>query len=94
MSFVSQLRSLEGLSDQLAWFQRLGSWRDLAEYPKRIAAADRNNVPAVATRYLDVNKATVGLLMKEKTVTAPPTPQAPNPATIQEPAKKTKKTRK
>ncbi len=37
MSFVSDLKSLEGLSDRLAFFERLGSWRDMLSYPDRIA---------------------------------------------------------
>lgn len=66
MSFVSGLKSLEGLSDRLAWFERLRSWRDLMDYPDKIEAVTPESVPDVVSRYLDPSKATVGLLLKEK----------------------------
>jgi predicted Zn-dependent peptidase len=79
MSFVSELKSLEGLSDQLAWYERLGNWRDLLAYPKRIAAVNKSDVPAVATRYLDMAKATIGLLDKDQTPAAAPAPASSKP---------------
>jgi predicted Zn-dependent peptidase len=62
MSFVSQLESLEGLSDQLAWFERLGSWRDLLEYPDKIDEIEPDDIPGVVQRYLDPSLKTVGIL--------------------------------
>jgi predicted Zn-dependent peptidase len=81
MSFISGLKSLEGLSDRLAWFERLRSWKDLLSYPDMIAAVKPDDIPAVAARYLDPELATIGLLLpkevnKEKTA-ASPTKKAP-----------------
>jgi predicted Zn-dependent peptidase len=67
MTFVKNLTSLEGLSDRLAWFERLGSWKDMLEYPDRIAAVKRDEIPAVVRRYLDPDKMTIGLLLQGRT---------------------------
>jgi predicted Zn-dependent peptidase len=61
--FVTRLASLEGLSDQLAWFERLGSWQDMLEYPDKIAAVEAGAVPAVVQRYLDPTLKTIGMLL-------------------------------
>ncbi len=66
MSFVSNLRSLEGLSDRLAWFERLGSWKAMLSYPDRIAAVKPSDVPAVVKKYFDFDKATVGILLQKQ----------------------------
>jgi predicted Zn-dependent peptidase len=66
MSFVSNLKSLEGLSDRLAWFERLGSWKFLLAYPDKIAAVKSEDVPAIVTKYFDFEKATIGLLLEKK----------------------------
>jgi predicted Zn-dependent peptidase len=76
MGFVSGLKSLEGLSDQLAWFERLGSWSDLLTYPERIAAVKPAEIPAAVAQYLDPGRMTIGLLLhksaeNEKGNTAP-----------------------
>jgi predicted Zn-dependent peptidase len=63
MSFVSQLKSLEGLSDQLAWFERMGSWRDLMEYPDKIAAITSAMIPAVVKQYFKPELKTIGMLL-------------------------------
>jgi len=66
MSFVSGLNSLEGLSDQLASYERLGSWKDMLEYPDIIASIKAEEIPAIAKKYLDPSKMTIGkLLYKE-----------------------------
>jgi|WetSurMetagenome_2_1015567.scaffolds.fasta_scaffold00378_17 predicted Zn-dependent peptidase len=65
MSFVSNLRSLEGLSDRLAWFERLGSWKNLLSYPDRIAAVRPEDVPAAVKKYFDFDKATIGVLLQK-----------------------------
>ncbi len=62
-SFVSGLTSLEGLSDRLAWFERLGNWRDLFDYPTRINAVEPSSVPDAAGRYFRRRHATVGWLL-------------------------------
>jgi predicted Zn-dependent peptidase len=67
MSFISGLKSLEGLSDRLAWFERLGSWRDLLTYPERIAAVRPEEIPAAAARYLDPGRMTIGLMLHRTT---------------------------
>jgi predicted Zn-dependent peptidase len=73
MSFVSGLKSLEGLSDRLAWFQRLGNWHDLLAYPDRILAVTAGSVPQVAKRYFVRDQGTVGrLLPPDGTPAAPP----------------------
>ncbi|MBN1307585.1 MAG: insulinase family protein [Chitinispirillaceae bacterium] len=66
MSFVSALKSLEGLSDRLAWFERLRSWRDLLSYPAMIAAVKPEEIPGVASMYLNPELATVGALLPKK----------------------------
>jgi len=65
MNFVWNLKSLEGLSDRLAWFQRLGSWKDLLTYPDKIAAVKSEDVPAIVEKYFDFDKATIGLLLEK-----------------------------
>ncbi|MBD3239940.1 MAG: insulinase family protein [Chitinivibrionales bacterium] len=63
MSFVSGLTSLEGLSDRLAWFERLGGWRDLLDYPNRINAVEPSSVPDAAGQYFERRHATIGWLL-------------------------------
>jgi predicted Zn-dependent peptidase len=70
MSFVSGLKSLEGLSDQLAWFERLRSWRDMLTYPDRIAAVKPGEVPSVVKQFLDPGLMTIGLLLQQQSDTA------------------------
>jgi predicted Zn-dependent peptidase len=63
MSFVTGLKSLEGLSDRLAWFERLRSWKDILTYPDRIAAVKPGEIPAAVKQYLDPGHMTIGLLL-------------------------------
>jgi predicted Zn-dependent peptidase len=63
MSFVSDLKSLEGLSDRLAFFERLGNWSDMLTYPDRIAAVKSTEIPAIAKKYLDPAYMTIGMLL-------------------------------
>lgn len=63
MSFVTGLKSLEGLSDRLAWYERLGSWKDLLTFADSIAAVKAEEIPAVAKKYLDPSKMTIGMLL-------------------------------
>jgi predicted Zn-dependent peptidase len=66
MSFVSGLNSLEGLSDRLATYERMGSWKDMLMYPDIIASIKPNEIPSIAKKYLDPSKMTIGkLLYKE-----------------------------
>ena len=74
MSFVSNLKSLEGLSDRLAWFQRLGNWRYMMEYPDIISAIKAQDIPAVAATYLDPQREVIGLLLAKKTKVSAPMP--------------------
>jgi predicted Zn-dependent peptidase len=62
MSFVSDLKDLEGLSDRLAWFERLHSWKDMVDYPDRIAQVKAEDIPAVVKKYLDTAVMTIGYL--------------------------------
>lgn len=62
-SFTQGLKSLEGLSDRLARFQRLGSWEDLLDYPEKIAQVGAHNVPLIASLHLIPEAATIGRLL-------------------------------
>jgi len=66
MSFVGGLRSLEGMANELAYFQRLGDWRHMLEYPEKIAKIKREDIPAVVKKYLVTDKRTIGTLIKKK----------------------------
>lgn len=63
MSYAEGLRSLEGLSDRLAWFERLGSYKDLFEYPNMIANVVPETIPEIAEKYLNVDLATWGFIL-------------------------------
>jgi predicted Zn-dependent peptidase len=65
-SFIFKLRNLEGLSDQLAYFERINSWKDLIEYPEKISSVKREDIPEIVKKYFDFNKATIGLLLQKK----------------------------
>jgi len=82
MSFIAGLKSLEGLSDRLAWFERLRSWKDLMSYPDMISSVKPDEVAGAVTRYLDPELATIGLLLPKKA------PSAPAGGKQQTPAKK------
>jgi predicted Zn-dependent peptidase len=62
MSFISDLKDLEGLSDRLAWFERLRSWKDMIDYPGKIAAIKAEEIPAVVREYLDTTMMTIGVM--------------------------------
>jgi predicted Zn-dependent peptidase len=65
MDFLSRLKSLEGLSDQLAWFERLGSYKDMLLYPEKIAAVKAGDVPGAVSTYLKPRYQTIGVLIPE-----------------------------
>ena len=80
MSFMSNLKSLEGLSDRLAWFQRLGSWKGLLEYPEKIIAVKAQQIPGIVKKYCAPDTKVIGLLLPQKTPKASnngPIPQHP-----------------
>lgn len=66
MYFVTRLKSLEVLSDQLAYFERLRTWEDLLEYPKKIEAVTPETIPAIAEKYFSSELKTIGFLLQEK----------------------------
>lgn len=66
MDFVKGLESLEHLSDQLAWFERLRSWKDLEQYPLEIAKVTKDEIPQIVKKYLRPDLATIGTLIPEK----------------------------
>jgi predicted Zn-dependent peptidase len=66
MSFVNGLESLEHLSDQLAWFERLRSWEDLEKYPSEIARVSAEEIPQIVKKYLRLDHATIGTLLPER----------------------------
>jgi len=74
MSFAEGLKSLEGLSDRLARFERLGSWRDLLEYPDKILSVDKESIPATASKYLKPQLGTYGFIVPKTEVTSAPIP--------------------
>ncbi len=61
-SFVTRLESLEGLSDQLAWFERLGSWKDMLKYPEKIAEVKSEQIPQTVKTYFNPSLKTIGIL--------------------------------
>jgi predicted Zn-dependent peptidase len=67
MSFVGGLKNLEGISDRLAGFERLRSWKDLFEYPEKIAAVNRESIPKIAAEYLKPDMATWGFIVPKET---------------------------
>ncbi|MCU0608959.1 MAG: insulinase family protein [Chitinispirillaceae bacterium] len=70
MTFVTDLKSLEGLSDRLAWFERLGTWRNMLTYPEAIAAVKPSEIPSAVKQYLDPRLMTIGLLLNQAPETA------------------------
>ena len=66
MSFVSGLKSQEGISDRLAWFERLRSWEDLLSYPEKIGAVKPDDIPSVVKKWLDPEVMTIGQLLPKK----------------------------
>jgi predicted Zn-dependent peptidase len=73
MSFAEGLKSLEKLSDRLARFERLGSWRDLLEYPDKILSVDKESVPATAAKYLKPQLGTWGFIVPKSQDASAPT---------------------
>ena len=69
MSFVSNLNSLEGLSDRLAWFERMGNWRDMLTYPDSIDNVKAQEIPAAVKKYLDPAFMTIGRLLPADSAT-------------------------
>lgn len=63
MNFVNGLRSLEGISDRLAWFERLGNWEDMFAYPDQINSVQAESIPEIAARYFTVDRRTTGMLL-------------------------------
>ena len=63
MSFAEGLKSLEGISDRLAWYERLSSWKDLMEYPEKIASVNKDEIPKIAATYLKPELATWGFIV-------------------------------
>ncbi len=78
MSFISGLKSLEGLSDRLAWFERLNSWKDLLSYPDKIAKVKPEEISAIAEKYINPQLMTVGQLLPIKNKEATTTIQNKN----------------
>jgi predicted Zn-dependent peptidase len=62
--FTKQLTDGEKLSDQLAFFEKLGSWRDMLEYEKNIGAVTKTS--DVVKKYLNPKFRTVGVLTNPK----------------------------
>ena len=67
MYFVTRLKSLEVVSDQLAFFELLRSWKDLLEYPKRIEAVTPESIPEITDRYFSPELKTIGFLLQKDT---------------------------
>ncbi len=65
MHFIKKLKSLEGLSDQLAFFELYGGWEGMLNYPGEIAKIKSENIPAIATTYFNKELSTTGLLLSK-----------------------------
>lgn len=61
--FTSQLQKLESISDNVAYFENLGDWRDIYTYEEKIAGV--KNTSAVVKKYLNPRYKTVGTLLSE-----------------------------
>jgi predicted Zn-dependent peptidase len=83
MSFAQNLKSLEGISDRLAWFQRLGSWKGMLDYPDRIAAITADDIPVVAAKYFKPDTKVIGILLPDTSSTAPIQPAPSERQSIQ-----------
>jgi predicted Zn-dependent peptidase len=79
MSFVSGLTTLEGLSDRLAWFERINSWQDLFSYPAKVAAVKPATVPKTAATILNPDLATIGVLLPPQKTAAAAEPKRVKP---------------
>jgi predicted Zn-dependent peptidase len=71
MSFMSNLKSLEGISDRLAWFQRLGSWKGMLEYPEKIGAVKADQIPGMVKKYFKSETKVIGLLLPQSVQKSP-----------------------
>jgi len=65
MSYTQNLKSLEGISDRLAQFQRLGNWKRMLDYPDKIAAVKAEDIPAIAAQYFKPEFKVIGLLLPD-----------------------------
>jgi len=61
-SYLEKIKSLEGLSDQLAFFERLASWKDFLDYPKKVSAVPTSQLPVIARKWLNMETATIGVI--------------------------------
>ncbi|MBP7901225.1 MAG: insulinase family protein [Spirochaetes bacterium] len=66
-SYLSSLKSLESISDQIARFQALGDWKGMFDYTDRIISVKKDELPAAASKYLVREKQTAGVLISGKT---------------------------
>jgi predicted Zn-dependent peptidase len=66
MSFAVGLKSLEGISDRLAGFERLGSWRDIFDYQEKVASVKAASIPETVGKYLKPDLATWGFIVPKK----------------------------
>jgi predicted Zn-dependent peptidase len=65
------LKSLEGISDRLAWFQRLGSWKGMLEYPGKIGAVKADQIPGMVKKYFKSETKVIGLLLPQSVQKSP-----------------------
>jgi predicted Zn-dependent peptidase len=66
MSFATGLKSLEGISDRLAGFHRLGLWQAMFYYPERVASVKAESIPEAVGTYLKPDLATWGFIVPKK----------------------------
>ncbi len=62
-NFITGLENLEGICDQLAFFERLNSWKDMEKYPIMISKVKRDQIPTCSQKYLDFTTSTIGKLL-------------------------------
>ncbi len=65
MSYVTQLTTSEGISDRLATFERLGSYKSMFTYPDSIAAVNPGSVCRAAKKYLNPHTMTIGVVTEK-----------------------------
>lgn len=67
-SYLSGLKSLEQISDQIARFEAMGGWRGMFDYTERIISVKKEALPEAATKYMIREKQTIGILINAKTL--------------------------
>ena len=65
-TYYYRLKSLEGISDQIARFEALGSWKDYSTYTDKILSVNKTSVRDMALKYFIRGKQATGILVNDK----------------------------